>query len=64
MKNIIKSLQQQGYMVCGVYIIDSQFLADSSKFISGCLACLSGDSCPWLQTHVSFIFVCSHIKRL
>jgi len=41
MKNVVKSLQQRGYMVCGVYIIDSQFLADPGKFISGCLACLS-----------------------
>jgi hypothetical protein len=41
MKNVIGSLQQRGFMVCGVYIIDSQFMADSSKFISGCLTCLS-----------------------
>uniref|UniRef100_A0A7S4JBK5 GPN-loop GTPase 3 n=1 Tax=Guillardia theta TaxID=55529 RepID=A0A7S4JBK5_GUITH len=41
MKNLVQALQRWGFMVCGVYVIDSQFIADPGKFISGCLACLS-----------------------
>lgn len=41
MRSLVQSLQRWGFMVCGVYVLDSQFLADSSKFMSGCLACLA-----------------------
>ena len=41
MRNLVESLQRWGFMVCGVFVIDSQFLADSSKFMSACLTCLS-----------------------
>jgi len=41
MKSIVQALQRWGFMVCGVYVLDSQFIADAGKFMSGCLACLS-----------------------
>ena len=41
MRDIVQALQRWGFMVCGVYVLDSQFMADPGKFISGCLACLS-----------------------
>jgi hypothetical protein len=41
MREIVQALQRWGFIVCGVYVLDSQFMADPRKFISGCLACLS-----------------------
>eukprot|EP00286_Rhodomonas_abbreviata_P011715 CAMPEP_0181319770 /NCGR_PEP_ID=MMETSP1101-20121128/17755_1 /TAXON_ID=46948 /ORGANISM="Rhodomonas abbreviata, Strain Caron Lab Isolate" /LENGTH=262 /DNA_ID=CAMNT_0023427405 /DNA_START=121 /DNA_END=909 /DNA_ORIENTATION=+ len=41
MKSIVQALQRWGFMVCGVYVLDSQFIADAGKFMSGCLACLA-----------------------
>eukprot|EP00293_Proteomonas_sulcata_P009087 CAMPEP_0184306356 /NCGR_PEP_ID=MMETSP1049-20130417/15372_1 /TAXON_ID=77928 /ORGANISM="Proteomonas sulcata, Strain CCMP704" /LENGTH=254 /DNA_ID=CAMNT_0026618597 /DNA_START=89 /DNA_END=853 /DNA_ORIENTATION=+ len=41
MKNIVAALQRWGFMTCAVFVLDSQFIADSGKFLSGCLACLS-----------------------
>lgn len=33
--------QGLGYAVCGMYLIDAHFMVDPSKFVSGCLLCLS-----------------------
>lgn len=41
MKRITDWLQQQSYRVCAVYALDSIFVSDASRFISGCLMCLS-----------------------
>ncbi len=41
MRDIVQALQRWGFMICGVFVLDSQFMADPGKFISGCLACLS-----------------------
>nr|WCZ58785.1 GPN-loop GTPase 3 [Seculamonas ecuadoriensis] len=41
MKKFIHELQLLGYTVCCVYLLDSQFIEDPSKFVSGMLACLS-----------------------
>jgi len=41
MQTLVSNLQKWGYIVCGVYLIDSTFLKDSSKFISGALMALS-----------------------
>jgi hypothetical protein len=34
-------VQGLGYAACGVYLIDAHFMVDPSKFVSGCLLCLS-----------------------
>jgi GTPase SAR1 family protein len=34
-------LQRKGYNLCGVFLLDSQFMCDPSKFLSGCLVALS-----------------------
>ena len=41
MRNLVQQLQRWGFMVCAVYVLDSQFMADAAKCMSGCLACLS-----------------------
>lgn len=41
MKNFTQMLQRVGYYVCAVYLIDSHFVSDSTKFISGMMMCLS-----------------------
>jgi GTPase SAR1 family protein len=41
MRTLAEALQQAGYRVCGLYLLDSQFITDASKFISGALSCLS-----------------------
>lgn len=41
MKNLCSSLMDWGFAICGVYLIDSLFVADPSKFISGVLCSLS-----------------------
>lgn len=41
MRKFVDFLQDEGYRIVGVYVLDSQFLVDSAKFISGTLACLS-----------------------
>lgn len=41
MNRIISDIQAWGYNVCALYLIDSQFMTDTSKFISASLMCLS-----------------------
>ena len=41
MKNLCTSLMDWGFAICGVYLIDSLFISDPSKFISGVLCSLS-----------------------
>ncbi|EFA74673.1 ATP binding protein [Heterostelium album PN500] len=41
MRTLVDALQQSGYRVCAVFMVDSQFILDSCKFISGSLMCLS-----------------------
>lgn len=40
-RNFVEHLQRNNFNVCGVYILDSQFMTDVTKFISGCLSSLS-----------------------
>lgn len=35
MRNFVDHLQMWGYRVCGVYLIDSQYITDPAKFIAG-----------------------------
>jgi len=41
MRNLVDSLQRWGYSICALYLIDSQFISDPAKFISGTLMALS-----------------------
>jgi len=38
---LIKQLEKMGYRICVLYLLDCNFIGDSSKFISGILSCLS-----------------------
>ncbi|KAK6923299.1 GPN-loop GTPase [Dillenia turbinata] len=41
LKNFVDHLKRKNFNVCAVYLLDSQFITDITKFISGCMACLS-----------------------
>uniref|UniRef100_A0A803JBA0 GPN-loop GTPase 3 n=1 Tax=Xenopus tropicalis TaxID=8364 RepID=A0A803JBA0_XENTR len=41
MKYLVEQLQQWEFRVCGVFLVDSQFMVESFKFLSGVLAALS-----------------------
>ncbi|MBZ3891467.1 GPN-loop GTPase 3 [Sciurus carolinensis] len=41
MKQLVQQLEQWEFRVCGVFLVDSQFMVESFKFISGILAALS-----------------------
>lgn len=41
MKRFIQELKDMSFTVCCVYLLDSQFVADPTKFISGMLSALA-----------------------
>ncbi|GMH00630.1 hypothetical protein Nepgr_002469 [Nepenthes gracilis] len=41
LKNFVEHLKRKNFNVCAVYLLDSQFVTDVTKFISGCMASLS-----------------------
>merc|ERR1719244_1230506 len=41
MRKFVDQLQQWNFRVCGVFLIDSHFMVDGGKFISGAMAALS-----------------------
>lgn len=41
LKNFVEHLKQKDFNVCAVYLLDSQFMTDVTKFVSGCLSSLS-----------------------
>ncbi|KAL6555667.1 hypothetical protein OROMI_011006 [Orobanche minor] len=41
LKNFVEHLKRKNFNVCVVYLLDSQFMTDVTKFISGCMASLS-----------------------
>lgn len=41
MRDVVARIVECNYRVCGVYLLDSQFIADPTKFIAGTLMCLS-----------------------
>ncbi|XP_055963156.1 GPN-loop GTPase 3-like [Sorex fumeus] len=41
MKQLVQQLEQWEFRVCGVFLVDSQFMVESFKFISGILAALN-----------------------
>lgn len=40
-RNFVDHLKRKNFNVCAVYLLDSQFITDVTKFISGCMATLS-----------------------
>ena len=45
MRQIVEALQRVRFRVCAVYLLDAQFVADVSKFVSGVLCCISVRRC-------------------
>ncbi|KAL2720915.1 GPN-loop GTPase 3 [Vespula squamosa] len=41
MRQLIIMLQNMNFRICGIFIVDSQFMIDGSKFLSGTMAALS-----------------------
>ncbi|XP_051533608.1 GPN-loop GTPase 3 isoform X2 [Myxocyprinus asiaticus] len=41
MKQLVEQLQQWEFRVCGIFLVDSQFMVETFKFISGVMAALS-----------------------
>ncbi|XP_078277735.1 GPN-loop GTPase 3 [Rhinoraja longicauda] len=41
MRQLVDQLQQWEFRVCGVFLVDSQFMVESFKFVSGVMAALS-----------------------
>eukprot|EP00727_Mastigamoeba_balamuthi_P013282 m51a1_g8577 putative gpn-loop gtpase 3 (305) ;mRNA; r:210551-211465 len=41
MKTLVEALVRADYAVVGLYLVDSHFMTDAAKFISGALTCLS-----------------------
>lgn len=41
MKQLIRAFEHLNYRMCAVYALDSTFITDASKFMSGILSCLS-----------------------
>ncbi|XP_050205006.1 GPN-loop GTPase 3 [Mercurialis annua] len=41
LRNFVEHLKRKNFNVCAVYLLDSQFVTDVTKFISGCMASLS-----------------------
>lgn len=41
MRQIVNALQMWDFRLCGVFLVDAQFLTDTAKFFSGILAALS-----------------------
>jgi|UniRef100_A0ACD5WCQ5 GTPase SAR1 family protein len=41
LRNFVEYLKRKNFTVCAVYLLDSQFVSDVTKYISGCMASLS-----------------------
>ena len=41
MQQLVAQLQQWNFRLCGIFLLDSQFLIDSAKFLSGVMTALS-----------------------
>jgi GTPase SAR1 family protein len=41
MRILCQHLNRIGYMICGVYLLESQFIIDKSKFFAGTLSAMS-----------------------
>lgn len=41
MRQLVDQLERKNFRVCGVFLLDAQFLIDTAKYFSGLLAALS-----------------------
>ena len=41
MRRLLEALQGWNFYICGIFMVDSQFLVDASKFFSGVMSALS-----------------------
>ncbi|TYJ26160.1 hypothetical protein E1A91_A07G099500v1 [Gossypium mustelinum] len=41
LRNFVEHLKRKNFNVCAVYLLDSQFITDVTKYVSGCMASLS-----------------------
>ncbi|GAB2242433.1 hypothetical protein Droror1_Dr00019208 [Drosera rotundifolia] len=55
LKNFVEHLKRKNFNVCAVYLLDSQFITDVTKFISGCMTSLSA----MVQLEVPFVNILS-----
>ncbi len=39
MRSLVDQIQQAGFRLCAVYLIDAMFISDTPKFIAGALTC-------------------------
>jgi GTPase SAR1 family protein len=60
MRQFVHFLQRMDYRVCGVYVLDSQFIQDPSKFFSGILSATSA----MIQLEIPHINVLSKVDLL
>lgn len=60
MRRVVNQLQNWNFRVCGVFLIDSQFCVEQSKFLSGMLTALSS----MIQLEIPFIHVLSKVDLL
>ena len=54
---LVCELQRLGFRICAAYLLDSQFIADIAKFVSGVLCCLSAMTALELP-HVNVLSKC------
>lgn len=60
MRQLVQTLHQWDFRVCGVFLIDSQFVVDCSKFFAGVLTALSA----MIQLEIPHINVMSKMDLL
>lgn len=60
MRQLVQTLHQWDFRVCGVFLIDSQFVVDCSKFFAGILTALSA----MIQLEIPHINVMSKMDLL
>ena len=54
---VARELQRLGFRICATYLLDSQFVADAAKFVSGVLCCLSAMTSLELP-HINILSKC------
>lgn len=60
MRQLVQTLQQWDFRVCGVFLIDSQFVVDCSKYFAGVLSALAA----MIQLEIPHINVMSKMDLL
>jgi hypothetical protein len=60
MRRVVDQLQNWNFRICGVFLVDSQFCVEQSKFLSGMLTALSS----MIQLEIPFIHVLSKVDLL